>query len=277
MTRTRVPAPPAWPAVADAGHLLVSALHHDAAGPREPAVGGRRPGGISRRPASPGTAPPPRHEPPGLTVLARVADGLRALDPEPVRDVAVSRPAEALHAGARDAGLSAGHSADLNAGNLAVWPLFAGLGPLGALPTAPRLVRTFSRLVLRLWDLAAFQDDTELLMSELATNVIAAATGPDGLPRYDGAGGLHLLWARLLSDRKRLRIELWDTIPEEDGVPVRRQAQPADESGRGLELLDLLSATWGWEPVPGRAAKKIWAELLRPPEDEADEKPARTA
>jgi hypothetical protein len=147
---------------------------------------------------------------------------------------------------------------------LAGWPLFAGLGPLGALPTVPRVVRSFSTLVLGTWGLTAFTDDAELLMSELATNAVAAATGPDGRPRYDDSGGLHLLWARLLSDRVRLRLEVWDTVPEELGVPVQRQAAATDESGRGLELLDALSAAWGWEPVPGRAAKKVWAELSTP-------------
>jgi hypothetical protein len=147
----------------------------------------------------------------------------------------------------------------------AVWPLFAGLGPLAALPTAPRLVRSFGSLVLGSWGLAAFQDDTELLLSELATNAVAAATGLDGQPRYDDSGHLHLLWARLLSDRTRLRLEVWDTVPEEIGVPVQRHAATTDESGRGLELLDALSVSWGWEPLPGRATKKVWAELLKPP------------
>ena len=107
----------------------------------------------------------------------------------------------------------------------------------------------------------------EILASGLP--VLAAATGPEGRPRYDDWGRLHLLWARLLSDRKHLRIELWDTVPAEFGVPEQREAREADESGRGLELLGLLSESWGWEPVPGRAAKKVWAELPSPSDEEA--------
>lgn len=158
-------------------------------------------------------------------------------------------------------------------GGLAGWPLSASLGPLGALPTAPRVVRWFSQAVLGTWGLTAFTSDAELLMSELATNAVAAATRPDGRPRYDDSGRLYLLWAGLLSDRVRLRIELWDTVPEEFGVPVQRHAQATGESGRGLELLDALSAAWGWELVPGCAAKKVWAELSTTPEEHA----ARTA
>jgi hypothetical protein len=247
MTSTRVPVPGAGPVVADAGHLLVSALREDAAGRREPA-GGRRLDADAGQPGLRYGLMPPQYKPLDLSLLARVATGLKALGPERGHDPAVPEP---------------------TARPSVSWPLFAGLGPLGALPTAPKLIRAFSTLVLGSWGLTAFQDDVELLMSELATNAVAAATGPDGQPRYDDSGRLHLLWARLLSDRKRLRIELWDTIPEEVGVPVQRQAQETDESGRGLELLGLLSASWGWEPVPGRATKKVWAELRNPSDEEA--------
>ena len=47
------------------------------------------------------------------------------------------------------------------------WPLFAGLGPLGALPTVPRLARTFCVMVLGGWGLDSLAEDCELLASEL--------------------------------------------------------------------------------------------------------------
>ena len=253
MTITRVPAPGAWPTVADAGHLLVSALCRSTlcrSTPCQDATPAGLPpsGWDAARPAATGATMPPQHKPLDITLLGRVAAGLAALSPEGGHDRAVPRPEGIPSAEARD---SYPH-----AGNLAVWPLFAGLGPLGALPTAPRLVRSFAALVLGIWGLTIFQDDTELVMSELATNAVAAATGPDGRPRYDGSGGLHLLWARLLSDRERLRLEVWDTVPEEMGVPVQRQAQETDESGRGLELLDALSSTWGWSPCQGAPPRR---------------------
>lgn len=49
----------------------------------------------------------------------------------------------------------------------ASWPLFAGLGPLGALPTVARLARMFTVLVLSGWELAEFTEDAELIASEL--------------------------------------------------------------------------------------------------------------
>ena len=117
------------------------------------------------------------------------------------------------------------------------WPLFAGLGPLGALGTVPRLARTFCLMVLDGWGLNGLADDCELIASELTANVVRAAAGPDGHPRYDEHGGLPLLWLRLLSDRAQVRVEVWDTVPLDRGVPVLRHAAATDESGRGLDLV----------------------------------------
>ena len=65
------------------------------------------------------------------------------------------------------------------------WPLTSYLGPLGALPTAPRLARGFVVQVLTSWGLTESLDVLELIASELATNVVRAATDADGTPRYD--------------------------------------------------------------------------------------------
>jgi len=142
----------------------------------------------------------------------------------------------------------------------AEWPLFAGLGPVGTLDSVPRVGRSFCNVVLRGWGLDELAGDAELITSELAANVVRAATGPDGRPRYD-AGRLPVLWLRLLSDRARLRVEVWDNLPLSCGVPVRRVAGDDDESGRGLELVGALSKDWGWERLPAHAAKRVWAIL----------------
>jgi hypothetical protein len=145
------------------------------------------------------------------------------------------------------------------------WPLFAGLGPLGALPTVPRLARAFTGLVLTGWGLGGLADDCELIVSELTGNVISAATGPDGQPRYDAGGRLPVLWLRLQADRAQLWLEVWDSLPVELGVPAMRHAADTDEAGRGLELVAALSKDWGWDPLPGHGAshpaKRVWAVL----------------
>lgn len=144
------------------------------------------------------------------------------------------------------------------------WPLISDLGPLGALPTAPRLARGFIDVVLTGWGLARLTDVTEVLVSELTTNVVQASTGPDGNPRYDDSGKLPLLWVRLLSDRSRLLVEVWDNLPEALGVPAIQHAKPDEESGRGLEMVEALSEDWGWENVPGWSGKRVWALVSRP-------------
>jgi len=147
---------------------------------------------------------------------------------------------------------------------VADWPLTSDLGPLGALPTAPRLARGFASVVLSGWGLDALIDVAELVVSELTTNVVQAATDQDGSARYDEAGKLPLLWVRLLSDRSRLLIEVWDTLPSVLGAPVIRHPDADEESGRGLGMIDTLAEDWGWEAVPGWNGKRIWAVLLVP-------------
>jgi anti-sigma regulatory factor (Ser/Thr protein kinase) len=144
---------------------------------------------------------------------------------------------------------------------LADWLLSSDLGPLGALPTAPSLSRGFVDVTLGDWGLDGLADVAELLVSELSTNVVRAATSSDGTPRYDADGKLPLLWIRLLSDGSRLTIEVWDTVPAVLGAPIARHPEPDEESGRGLEIIEMLAEDWGWETVPGWSGKKVWAVL----------------
>jgi anti-sigma regulatory factor (Ser/Thr protein kinase) len=147
---------------------------------------------------------------------------------------------------------------------VADWPLTSDLGPLGALPTAPRLARGFISVVLNGWGLDSLIETTELVVSELTTNVVQAVTDPDGSLVYDAEGKLPLLWVRLSSDRARLMIEVWDTLPSVLGAPTMRHPDEDEESGRGLELIEALSDDWNWEAVPGWHGKRVWA-ILRVP------------
>lgn len=144
---------------------------------------------------------------------------------------------------------------------MADWLLNSDLGPLGALPTVPSLARGFVDVTLGDWGFDALRDVTQLLVSELSTNVVRAATSSDGTPRYGADGKLPLLWIRLLSDGSRLMIEVWDTVPTALGAPMTRHPEPDEESGRGLEIIEMLAEDWGWETVPGWSGKKVWAVL----------------
>jgi hypothetical protein len=67
-----------------------------------------------------------------------------------------------------------------------------------------------------------------------------------------------LVRLRLLSDAARVVIEVWDTNPL---PPVVTQADPDDESGRGLMLVDALCEHWGWTVPDGWCGKAVWAEI----------------
>ena len=104
------------------------------------------------------------------------------------------------------------------------WPLFSGLGPIGALPTAPRLARAFTAMVLGGWGHGLDDGDGRAVVSELASNVVRAAEDRAAAAlRRDGR--LPVLWLRLMSDRALLGIEVWDNLPRSPGS--RRCATPA--------------------------------------------------
>ncbi|MEV7564906.1 SpoIIE family protein phosphatase [Streptomyces tanashiensis] len=122
------------------------------------------------------------------------------------------------------------------------------------LPREPRSVgraRELARAQLAAWDLEPLVDTVELLVSELVTNAL----------RY-GEGEIRL---RLLRDRT-LVCEVWDAGLVQ---PRRRRARDTDEGGRGLQLVGLLSSSWGSRRTP--RGKTVWFELALPDGDGAAE------
>ena len=80
----------------------------------------------------------------------------------------------------------------------------------------------------------------ELMVSELATNCI----------RHTDSG-FDLTIIRNGSD---IRVEATDHA---GGVPTMRSPEPTDPSGRGLKIIDMLSAGWGVQSgAPG--GKTVW-------------------
>jgi anti-sigma regulatory factor (Ser/Thr protein kinase) len=138
-------------------------------------------------------------------------------------------------------------------------PLSSSL-PLGALLTATPCARLHAHAVLTEWGLRGLAQRAELIVSELVTNAVRASTGPDGRPRY-GEAGLPVVVLRLSNDGTRVLIEVWDEIPS---MPVTEQADPDDESGRGLMLIEAISDGWTWATVPGWTGKVVSAELSLP-------------
>jgi anti-sigma regulatory factor (Ser/Thr protein kinase) len=85
-------------------------------------------------------------------------------------------------------------------------------------------------------------DDCELLVSELATNAVRHGRSMFriGVYRRDGP----------------IRIEVSD---HNDRLPVQGGAGPEAQSGRGLQIVDALSARWGVRP--DFEGKTVWFEV----------------
>jgi anti-sigma regulatory factor (Ser/Thr protein kinase) len=133
----------------------------------------------------------------------------------------------------------------------AAWPLRSYL-ELGALPSAVPCARGRTGALLREWNLGELIEVSELLVSELITNAVATTVEH----RLDTP----IRW-RLSSDRVVVLIEVWDADPTLPPAPDAVPPPAMAESGRGLFLVDALSARWSWYAVPTVRGKVIWAEV----------------
>jgi len=97
--------------------------------------------------------------------------------------------------------------------------------------------------------MSEMSDTVKLIVSELMTNAVTASCALDGGPfpvRF---------W--LLSDRRQVLILVWDASPD---PPVRMEPTGDVEGGRGLIVVDQVSARWDWYSVAGKiGGKVVWA------------------
>ncbi|GHH43644.1 serine phosphatase RsbU (regulator of sigma subunit)/anti-sigma regulatory factor (Ser/Thr protein kinase) [Streptomyces umbrinus] len=111
-------------------------------------------------------------------------------------------------------------------------------------PLTAGQARRLTRRALRRWGLESMLDSTELMVSEVVTNAVRFASRPIAL--------------RLLRTDV-LRCEVTDDSSQ---VPRMRQAQPGDEGGRGLFLVDQLAQRWGATRLS--TGKVVWFEQQIP-------------
>ncbi|MFE9994546.1 SpoIIE family protein phosphatase [Streptomyces avermitilis] len=111
-------------------------------------------------------------------------------------------------------------------------------------PLTARQARRLTRRTLRRWGLESLLDSTELMVSEVVTNAVRFASRPIAL--------------RLLRTDV-LRCEVTDDSPQ---VPRMRHAEPGDEGGRGLFLVNQLARRWGATRLS--TGKVVWFEQLIP-------------
>lgn len=150
------------------------------------------------------------------------------------------------------------HVAGAGLGPGPAWPVSSVMPPLAALPTASSAARVHVRATLATWRMSGVADALELVVSELVANAVNASADGDGTPRYM-EGRMPVIRLRLLTDRARLVAEVGDQAP---GVPVRLSAGRDDESGRGLDPVDMITGSrWGWHPARSGPGKCVWAEL----------------
>ncbi|MEU5033066.1 SpoIIE family protein phosphatase [Streptomyces rubiginosohelvolus] len=122
----------------------------------------------------------------------------------------------------------------------------AALDLLGGIEAAPR-ARAFATGVLSSWRFPVeLRDLGVLATSELVANSLQHGTPPMrlGLRRTD----------------RRLIIEVTDG---DDHLPRRRQAEPADEAGRGISIIASIATSWGSRRTPG-GGKAVWCEFALP-------------
>lgn len=111
-------------------------------------------------------------------------------------------------------------------------------------PRAPGTARHALARFLARAEMPHLIDDAELLVTELVTNAVRHARGPIEVNAYLREGFF--------------RLEVCDCSA--DRTPLHRQASPDDEGGRGIDLVNKLSARWGWWTAED--IKTVWLDLL---------------
>jgi anti-sigma regulatory factor (Ser/Thr protein kinase) len=113
-------------------------------------------------------------------------------------------------------------------------------------PESARAGRAFARQALAERHLDVLAGDVELVVSELVTNAL----------RHGGAspGTLELMvWRRM----GHLILAVTDSSPR---PPTLADADPLNDSGRGLRVVEEIAGSWGWTSL-GDRRKAVWAVI----------------
>ncbi|MEU1790939.1 ATP-binding protein [Streptomyces sparsogenes] len=122
--------------------------------------------------------------------------------------------------------------------------------PFTAEPPQLALLRHTVRAQLAAWGMSPLADEAQLVVTELASNVI----------KHVGEGTAATLVLDV--DADQLRVELHDKSQSE---PRWLPAGCDEECGRGLHLLVGMAAAWG--TIRTAAGKAVWCELALPPDE----------
>jgi hypothetical protein len=114
--------------------------------------------------------------------------------------------------------------------------------------------REFTRHVLQSWGLAVLAEDATIVVSELVTNALRHGARGTGNAALDG---IELVLCR------RVCLVACAVADPSAEPPLLVAADPAAETGRGLHVVEALSAAWGWTRLCGDG-KAVWATLRVP-------------
>jgi hypothetical protein len=104
-------------------------------------------------------------------------------------------------------------------------------------------------------------DSAETIVGEFVANAVTHTTSPESHRKPGDAlrrPAAENLGVRLL---RRTGEVICAVLDPSDEAPVLREPGSAEDSGRGLLMVDALSDVWGWSPVAGRG-KAVWAILF---------------
>jgi anti-sigma regulatory factor (Ser/Thr protein kinase) len=121
---------------------------------------------------------------------------------------------------------------------------------LPSIPESVRVARLHVRTALSFYGLADYAEDAEIITSELVTNAVQHVRG-------DGTETIGITLARTWNP-PAVSVVVSDSSP--DG-PCRCDPPADGEQGRGLRIVEALSAHWGWHPQDG--GKAVFAILAR--------------
>ncbi|MFB4197382.1 ATP-binding protein [Streptomyces carpaticus] len=143
--------------------------------------------------------------------------------------------------------------------------------PLADSPAAPGSARELTRSTLTGWGLARLADDATVIVSELVTNALRYGAPPAGAPAspLPPASADQPFLLSLVHCGGSVLCAVFDPG---SAVPVVREPDFFQESGRGLHVLESLAQTWGWT-APNAHGKAVWA-LLPPLEPDGPAGPA---
>ncbi|MFD7510637.1 ATP-binding protein [Streptomyces sp. NPDC059853] len=126
-------------------------------------------------------------------------------------------------------------------------------------PASPGSARELTRSTLAGWGLAGLAEDATVIVSELVTNALRYGAPPAGAaasPLPPASADQPFLLS-LVHCGGSVLCAVFDPG---SAVPVVREPDFFQESGRGLHVLESLAQTWGWT-APDVHGKAVWALL----------------